>query len=121
MVILPVTALVRPTAAWDWPKRVSCTRYPASDPVVTFQTPSTVDGVPDDLPDPVGRVEEPSDDRLSGAGAGPSMKWKNTNGPPTTRITTNTTAAMSQRRQRRLMDRITCIDYLLRPDSCRVG
>ena len=68
----PVTALVRPTATLFWPKRTSLTRYPTTDLPVACQVPV---GEATD----VGLVAEcfgvVTLGRVSGLGAGPSMKW----------------------------------------------
>ena len=71
----PQILLVRPTAVAFWPTRTSWTRYPAMDPVPTFQVPSSDDDVEAD-PFDVLEVVEPDDLGSSSlAGAGPSMKW----------------------------------------------
>src|SRR5262249_14573637 len=70
----PVIWLVRPTAVVFWPRRTSFTRYPACDPAATRQGPAR-----DAAVGLAGRDEPaglaPGVRRLSGAGAGPSMKW----------------------------------------------
>src|SRR6266702_7133299 len=75
---LPVTWLVRPTAMLFWPRRTSFTRYPARDPAATCQVPPSDAAVVPACPagdawaaDGLAVVGP----RLSGAGAGPSMKW----------------------------------------------
>ena len=73
MVASPVTAVVRPTASLFWPNRISFTRYPACEPVVTFHGPSswTSDPEPAAVVVPVWFCDE----RLRRLGALPSMKW----------------------------------------------
>src|ERR1700682_1172048 len=106
MVIDPVMVLVRPTAVLLWPNSVSLIRYPATDPVAIFHVPSTVD---DAAPVVVAAPDWPVVtvvvvvlvERLSGAGALPSMKWMYTNGPRPTTTTTAAPPPITQRFQRR--------------------
>ena len=71
----PVTALVRPTAAWPWPKRTSLTRYPTIEPVAMFQVPSvaTFGGFGFVVPE----ADEATEGvlRTRGTGAEPATKW----------------------------------------------
>ena len=79
-IIDPEIELVRPTAAWLWPKRTSFTRYPTIEPVAMFQVPSAATlAWPD--PDPVvPAVDDVAEGVVSasGAGADPSTKWMKT-------------------------------------------
>jgi hypothetical protein len=57
-----------------WPRRTSFTRYPACEPAATCQVPASDAAVVlagRDEPDGLAAGVR----RLSGAGAGPSMKW----------------------------------------------
>src|SRR5262249_19552931 len=101
MVRSPLMWLVRPTAMLFWPSSTSFTRYPATEPVVTRQAPES---------DPVlaAWLDWPGEAdasplvtlRLSGAGAGPSMKWMYTYVPPTASTATAATPATVHRSQR---------------------
>src|SRR5438876_9512626 len=107
MVIDPVTVLVRPTAVLLWPNSVSLTRYPALEPEVTFQVPSTGAAATEAGPTVVvawagleATVVLVGVDSESGGGPVPSMKWMKTNGPATTRATMATAPPINQRFQR---------------------
>ena len=93
----PVTELLRPTAVWDCPARISWTRYPTCEPEPTRHAPATGAAAAGPVPEP-GAALAP---RLSRAGALPSTKWKNTNGTPTASTTTATAAPITHRSQRR--------------------
>ena len=89
MVRLPVT----PAGTADGGMRLaeqSSAPVPACEALVTSHTQSTAAVVVGEAAARLGALVELSEERLSGAGAGPSMKWKSTNGPPTTTIATMT-------------------------------
>ena len=77
-------------------RRVALPEQDLLDPVARGRARRATCQVPSTSTPPPARFTV---ERCSGAGAGPSMKWKYTNGPPTTRATSTRPPTISQRFQ----------------------